>query len=184
MAFKQFTPAEYEASRERELKEQQAAEAQAKVITADRMVVIDALMPLVSRMSTQDARFFDGLMLDKTYFDRHGVAGGSLARLSDQRAEGLRILVKRYMTADAELLIKEHLTRLYGPDDSSAPSELGTLGEMAAGESRHALDESLVHCSTGSSKLCSENIGPNEKAEDRCIQCPDRLKCEEEARGY
>ncbi|KKI36126.1 hypothetical protein VI03_25485 [Burkholderia vietnamiensis] len=183
MAFKQFTTAEREAARARELAEQQGAESKASVVVAARIAIIDALKPIAPEMSAQDTQLFDGLMLDRTYFDRDGVAGGSLARLSEQRANGLRVLAEHYLPANVEPMLEQHLAHLYCPADSVVARERTTVDAIAGEMPRHALAERWVYCATCNAKLHSEYIAPGEKAEDRRIPCVDRQKCEEETRG-
>ncbi|WP_155629641.1 hypothetical protein [Burkholderia territorii] len=183
MAFKQFTPADREAARARELAEQQTAEFKASVVIAARIAIIDALRPIAPNMSSQDARFFDGLMLDRTHFDRDGVPGGSLVRLSEQRANRLRVLAEHYLPANGEPMLKQHLAHLYCPADSVSASDRTTLAAIAGEMPRHALPQRWVYCATCNAKLHPEDIPPGEKAEDRRIPCVDRRKCVEAKRG-
>ncbi|WP_321967046.1 hypothetical protein [Burkholderia cepacia] len=181
MAFKMFTAAERETAMAKHDAEQIAAEQKAKILVAARTVIIDALLPLVPKMSEQDSRFYAGLRLDREYYDRSGVLGGSLARLSANRVEGLAFIVKRYLTADVASDVTAHLQHVYGPSGPEQPSSAPSVDDGSVPLSRHLLGERWVWCATCNSKLYSEDIEPGGRAEDRCTPCPEPKKCREES---
>lgn len=181
MAFKTFNAAERDAAIAKHDAEQIATEQKAKILVAARTVIIDALLPLVPKMSEQDSRFYAGLRFDREYFDRAGILGGSLARLSPNRVEGLAVIVKRYLTEDAAPEVTAHLQQLYGTAGDRQPSTSAAVNDDSVPLLRHQLGERWVWCTTCNSKLYSEDIEPGGKAEDRCTPCPEPKKCREES---
>lgn len=177
MAFKTFN----EGAMAKHDAEQVAAEQNAKMLVAARTAIIDALLPLVPTMSERDSRFYSGLRLDREYYDRNGVLGGSLAHLSKIRVDGLVDIAKQYLTQDVAPEVAVHLQQLYG----IGGDEMALTGNVVVDDSvpllRHQLGERWVWCTTCNSKLYSEDIEPGGRAEDRCTPCPEPKKCREES---